>query len=62
MRPLGDTVVLMPPVAISKADLRRLVAIVAESIRAASEGVYGLLEPQPLRPAEDPRAEIRRAA
>jgi adenosylmethionine-8-amino-7-oxononanoate aminotransferase len=35
VRPLGDTIVLMPPLAITKADLRRLVAIVAESIRAA---------------------------
>ena len=29
IRPLGDTVVLMPPLAISKAELRRLVGIVA---------------------------------
>jgi adenosylmethionine-8-amino-7-oxononanoate aminotransferase len=36
VRPLGDTVVLMPPLAISKADLRRLVAIVAASIRAVT--------------------------
>jgi adenosylmethionine-8-amino-7-oxononanoate aminotransferase len=36
VRPLGDVIVLMPPLSISKADLRRLVAIVAESIRAAS--------------------------
>ena len=36
VRPLGDTVVLMPPLAITKADLRRLVAIVAASIRAAT--------------------------
>jgi adenosylmethionine-8-amino-7-oxononanoate aminotransferase len=35
VRPLGDTIVLMPPLAISKADLARLVAIVADSIRAA---------------------------
>jgi adenosylmethionine-8-amino-7-oxononanoate aminotransferase len=35
VRPLGDTVVLMPPLAISKADLRRLVEIVGASIRAA---------------------------
>ena len=33
IRPLGDVVVLMPPLAISKADLRRLVEITAESIR-----------------------------
>jgi adenosylmethionine---8-amino-7-oxononanoate aminotransferase len=36
VRPLGDTIVLMPPLAISKADLRRLVAILAESIRAVA--------------------------
>ena len=36
VRPLGDVVVLMPPLAISKADLARLVGVVAESIRAAS--------------------------
>jgi adenosylmethionine-8-amino-7-oxononanoate aminotransferase len=35
IRPLGDLVVLMPPLAISAADLRRLVEIVAASIRAA---------------------------
>jgi adenosylmethionine-8-amino-7-oxononanoate aminotransferase len=35
IRPLGDVVVLMPPLAISAADLRRLLEIVADSIRAA---------------------------
>jgi adenosylmethionine-8-amino-7-oxononanoate aminotransferase len=35
VRPLGDVIVLMPPLSISKADLRRLVGIVAKSIRAA---------------------------
>jgi adenosylmethionine-8-amino-7-oxononanoate aminotransferase len=35
VRPLGETVVLMPPPAISKRDLVRLVEAVAESIRAA---------------------------
>jgi adenosylmethionine---8-amino-7-oxononanoate aminotransferase len=35
VRPLGDVIVLMPPLAISKQDLRRLVQVVAESIRAA---------------------------
>ena len=35
VRPLGDVVVLMPPLRISKADLARLVAIVRESIEAA---------------------------
>jgi adenosylmethionine-8-amino-7-oxononanoate aminotransferase len=44
IRPLGDTIVLMPPLAIAKADLRRLVAIVAESIRA---GCASALSEQP---------------
>jgi adenosylmethionine-8-amino-7-oxononanoate aminotransferase len=35
IRPLGDTIVLMPPLAISKGDLRRLVEITGESIEAA---------------------------
>jgi adenosylmethionine-8-amino-7-oxononanoate aminotransferase len=39
VRPLGDVVVLMPPLAISEAELRRLVEIVAESIRAAVASV-----------------------
>jgi adenosylmethionine-8-amino-7-oxononanoate aminotransferase len=45
VRPLGDVIVLMPPLAISKADLRRLVAVVAESIVAAGqpeELLYGI--------------------
>ena len=36
VRPLGDTIVLMPPLAISEADLTRLVEIVADSISAAT--------------------------
>jgi adenosylmethionine-8-amino-7-oxononanoate aminotransferase len=35
VRPLGDTVVLMPPLSISAAELRELVRITAESIEAA---------------------------
>ncbi len=35
VRPLGNTVVLMPPLSISAAELRSLVAITAESIAAA---------------------------
>jgi adenosylmethionine-8-amino-7-oxononanoate aminotransferase len=41
IRPLGDVVVLMPPLAIAKPDLRRLVAITAESIGAAIASGYG---------------------
>jgi adenosylmethionine-8-amino-7-oxononanoate aminotransferase len=40
VRPLGDVVVLMPPLSISKADLRRLVAVVAEAIVAATAEAY----------------------
>ncbi|HEY8001753.1 MAG TPA: adenosylmethionine--8-amino-7-oxononanoate transaminase [Solirubrobacterales bacterium] len=40
IRPLGDTIVLMPPLTISKADLRRLVEIVADSIAAAWSSAY----------------------
>ncbi len=36
VRPLGDVVVLMPPLSISEADLTRLVEITAESIEAAT--------------------------
>jgi adenosylmethionine---8-amino-7-oxononanoate aminotransferase len=36
IRPLGDVIVLMPPLAISEADLTRLVAITAEAIDAAT--------------------------
>ena len=48
VRPLGDTVVLMPPLAISQADLRRLVEIVAASIRAACASAAPAAEPAPL--------------
>jgi adenosylmethionine---8-amino-7-oxononanoate aminotransferase len=41
VRPLGDVVVLMPPLAISETDLTRLVAITAESIVAATGAVGG---------------------
>jgi adenosylmethionine---8-amino-7-oxononanoate aminotransferase len=36
IRPLGDVIVLMPPLSISKDDLRRLLEITAESIEAAA--------------------------
>ncbi len=35
VRPLGDTVILMPPLSISEADLRRLMRITTEAITAA---------------------------
>ena len=37
IRPLGDVVVLMPPLSITEADLRRLVEITAEAIAEATE-------------------------
>jgi adenosylmethionine-8-amino-7-oxononanoate aminotransferase len=37
IRPLGDVIVLMPPLAISESELRRLVAITAASIAEATE-------------------------
>ncbi|HEX7058579.1 MAG TPA: adenosylmethionine--8-amino-7-oxononanoate transaminase [Solirubrobacterales bacterium] len=48
VRPLGDTIVLMPPLSISKGDLRRLVEITAESIEAA----LALTGAQPVRLAQ----------
>jgi adenosylmethionine-8-amino-7-oxononanoate aminotransferase len=36
VRPLGDVVVLMPPLAISAGELRRLVRIVGDAIEAAT--------------------------
>jgi adenosylmethionine-8-amino-7-oxononanoate aminotransferase len=36
IRPLGDVVVLMPPLAIATDDLRRLVEITAEAIDVAT--------------------------
>ena len=40
IRPLGDVVVLMPPLSISEAELRRLVEITTESIEAAWASTY----------------------
>jgi adenosylmethionine---8-amino-7-oxononanoate aminotransferase len=56
IRPLGDVIVLMPALAISKADLRRLVAITAESIQAAVASVYGRQMPVPVRGTDAPEA------
>jgi adenosylmethionine-8-amino-7-oxononanoate aminotransferase len=40
VRPLSDVVVLMPPLSIAEAELRRLVEIVAGSIEAANRSAY----------------------
>jgi adenosylmethionine-8-amino-7-oxononanoate aminotransferase len=39
IRPLGDVVVLMPPLAISEAELTTLVGVTLESIEAATAAV-----------------------
>jgi adenosylmethionine-8-amino-7-oxononanoate aminotransferase len=62
IRPLGDTVVLMPPLAISKAELRRLVAITAEAIETACAEVLGASEPARLTAAAEAGEPLRRAA
>src|SRR5690349_12565682 len=51
IRPLGDTVVLMPPLSISKADLARLVEVTAASIADAYESAYGVAAEPELRAA-----------
>jgi adenosylmethionine-8-amino-7-oxononanoate aminotransferase len=48
VRPLGDTVVLMPPLTISQADLVRLVEIVGLAISAAVGSAYGRGEVDPI--------------
>ena len=56
IRPLGDVVVLMPPLAISNGDLRRLVEITSAAIEA-------VLEPRAAAsPLEAPTQELPRAA
>ena len=62
VRPLGDTVVLMPPLAISKAELRRLVAITREAIVAACAGARGAAEPARLPDAAQAAEPLRHAA
>ena len=60
VRPLGDTIVLVPPLAISKAELRRLVSITREAIVAACAEVSAGAQPTPLPAAAN--GELRRAA
>ncbi len=45
VRPLGDTVVLVPPLSISAEDLDRLLTIAAESIAAACTVAPGAATP-----------------
>jgi len=44
IRPLGDVIVLMPPLSISEGELTRLLAITAESIEAATATAAGSAE------------------
>jgi adenosylmethionine---8-amino-7-oxononanoate aminotransferase len=44
IRPLGDVIVLMPPLSISEGELTRLLAITAESIEAATATAAGRAE------------------
>jgi adenosylmethionine-8-amino-7-oxononanoate aminotransferase len=48
VRPLGDTMILMPPLSISEAELRRLVSITADAIEAACASAYPANEPASL--------------
>jgi len=61
VRPLGDTVVLVPPLAISKRDLGRLVAITAASIREAVASAAAVAAPEQL-PSRGPALGSGRAA
>ncbi len=45
IRPLSDVIVLMPPLSISEAELRRLVEITADSIEAATRSAYAPAAP-----------------
>ena len=56
VRPLGDTIVLVPPLAISKRDLGRLVAITAAAIREAVADSYPAGPPERLPIAADETA------
>jgi len=57
IRPLGDVVVLMPPLSITKLELRRLVEITAESIRAAVASAYAQPAPQRLPARRSPAGD-----
>jgi adenosylmethionine-8-amino-7-oxononanoate aminotransferase len=51
IRPLGDVIILMPPLSISKSDLRRLVAVTAESIAEALAPAPSIAEVEALAQA-----------
>jgi len=51
VRPLGEVVILMPPLSIAAEELTRLVEIAAESIEAACRDAYPAESPLPLAEA-----------
>jgi len=51
VRPLGDVLILMPPLSISTEELTRLVEIAADSIEAARRDAYPAKSPLPLAKA-----------
>jgi adenosylmethionine---8-amino-7-oxononanoate aminotransferase len=58
VRPLGNVIVLMPPLTITKADLQTLVETVGESIQAAWATAYGTAP----APVDDHRVWVAEAA
>ena len=62
VRPLGNVIVLMPPLAISKGDLRRLVEITAASIEAAVASARGYEEAEAQTAEMDAVAPLAEAA
>ncbi len=59
IRPLGNVVVLMPPLAIEATELRRLLEITVESIRVACAGVAPAPAPAPVKKHFEPRHSQR---
>jgi adenosylmethionine---8-amino-7-oxononanoate aminotransferase len=57
IRPLGDVVVLMPPLAITEAEVRRLVAVTAEAIVEVATPAAACAVPAPVG-AGDPRSRV----
>ncbi len=62
VRPLGDTIVLVPPLAISKRDLGRLVSITAAAIRDAFADAYPKRTPEAAGLGQHRRADPSPAA
>jgi adenosylmethionine---8-amino-7-oxononanoate aminotransferase len=62
VRPLGDTVVLMPQLSIARGELTRLVSITADAIRSAVAAAYPAAEPTPLTSRRERSGAGRAAA